>query len=96
MLRRYADAVRDQYCRFCTTCERACPRGVAVADVMRYHMYFKYYGRQKDSMRLYRELPAKRSAVACRDCEAPCEGNCPFDRRIRAGLLEAHELLSFA
>jgi aryl-alcohol dehydrogenase-like predicted oxidoreductase len=96
MLRRYAAAVRDQYCRFCATCERTCPHGVAVADVMRYHMYFKYYGRQKDSMRLYRELPANRSAAACLDCDAPCQGSCPFDRRIRAGLLEAHELLSFA
>lgn len=96
MLRRYADAVRDRYCRFCATCEGACPHGVAVADVMRYHMYFKYYGRQKDSMRLYRDLPAGRSAAACLECAAPCQGQCPFDRQIRAGLLEAHELLSFA
>lgn len=96
MLRRYADAVRDQYCRFCATCERACPHGVAVADVMRYHMYFKYYGRQKDSMRLYRDLPAGRSAAACVACGAPCQGSCPFGREIRAGLVEAHALLSFA
>jgi len=96
MLRRYADVVRDQYCRFCATCEPSCPHGVAVADVMRYHMYFKYYGRQKDSMRLYRELPAGKSAATCAGCGAPCQGNCPFDRQIRAGLVEAHRLLSFA
>jgi len=96
MLRRYADAVRDQYCRFCATCEGACPHGVAVADVMRYHMYFKYYGRQKDSMQLYRDLPAGKNAAACVACDAPCQGSCPFERQIRAGLLEAHGLLSFA
>jgi aryl-alcohol dehydrogenase-like predicted oxidoreductase len=96
MLRRYADAVRDRYCRFCAACEGSCPHGVAVAEVMRYHMYFKYYGRQKDSMRLYRELAEEKRAGACLECDEPCRGSCPFQRQIRAGLLEAHELLSYA
>ncbi len=93
MLRRYADEMYDQYCRFCATCEGSCPHQVAVADVMRYHMYFAYYGREKEAMRLYRELPPAATAAVCADCEGPCNGACPFGRRVRAGLLEAHEVL---
>jgi aryl-alcohol dehydrogenase-like predicted oxidoreductase len=96
MLRRYAGEMYDQYCRFCASCEPACPHGIAVADVMRYAMYFKYYGREKDSMRLYSRLSPERRAAVCAGCDAPCQQACPFERPVRAGLVEAHEMLSFA
>ena len=96
MLRRYADAVRDRYCRFCAVCEDSCPQHVSVADINRYAMYFKYYGREKDSMKLYSGLSRHESAARCSRCEGHCEGNCPFGRRIKEGLVEAHEMLSFA
>jgi aryl-alcohol dehydrogenase-like predicted oxidoreductase len=96
MLGRYADAVRDRYCRFCAECESSCPHDVAVADINRYAMYFKYYGREKDSMQLYSKLEGGRSAAACRECSGDCRGSCPFGRRIRSGLVEAHDMLSFA
>jgi aryl-alcohol dehydrogenase-like predicted oxidoreductase len=96
MLGRYADLMHDQYCRFCAACEPACPHHVAVADINRYAMYFKYYGREKDSMRLYSGLDRERSAAHCLDCEGHCQGNCPFGRQIRSGLVEAHDMLSFA
>jgi aryl-alcohol dehydrogenase-like predicted oxidoreductase len=96
MLGRYADVVRDQYCRFCALCEPSCPHEVAVADINRYFMYFKYYGREKDSMRLYAELDGGRSAEVCKDCSGHCRGSCPFGRRVRSGLVEAHDMLSFA
>jgi predicted aldo/keto reductase-like oxidoreductase len=93
MLHRYAGEVYDKYCRFCGTCEAACPHGVAVADVMRYAMYFKYQGREKDAMRMYAALPGSRTAARCRDCGGPCEGACPFGRRLRPELAEADRLL---
>jgi len=96
MLRRYAGEMYDKYCRFCATCEASCPHQVAVAEVMRYAMYFKYYGREKDSMRRYRSLPQSCSAAACDACEGSCEAACPFGRAVRAELVEAHHLLSFA
>jgi aryl-alcohol dehydrogenase-like predicted oxidoreductase len=95
MLRRYAGEMYDQYCRFCATCEGSCPEHVAVADVMRYAMYFKYYGREKEAMRLYRELPPVATARACQDCTGGCDGACPFGRQVRAGLVEAHEQLTW-
>jgi predicted aldo/keto reductase-like oxidoreductase len=95
MLRRYADEMYDQYCRFCATCEHSCPHQVAVADVMRYAMYFTYYGREKEAMRLYNELPSSATAAVCHDCSGECDGACPFGRQIRAGLVDAHERLSW-
>jgi aryl-alcohol dehydrogenase-like predicted oxidoreductase len=95
MLDRYAREMRDKYCRFCRTCEGRCPQGAAVADVMRYAMYFSGYGREKEAMRLYAALPRERSAAACATCRGPCEGACPFGRAIRAGMVAAHRHLSF-
>jgi aryl-alcohol dehydrogenase-like predicted oxidoreductase len=95
MLRRYADEMYDQYCRFCATCEASCPNHVAVADIMRYDMYFAYYGREKEAMRLYRELPARATAAACLDCPGACDAACPFGRDVRLGLTGAHERLSW-
>jgi aryl-alcohol dehydrogenase-like predicted oxidoreductase len=95
MLRRYAGEMYDQYCRFCTTCEGSCSQQVAVADVMRYAMYFKYYGREKEAMRLYSELPGAATAEACQDCSGECDGACPFGRQVRPGLVDAHERLSW-
>jgi uncharacterized protein len=94
LLARYRDAVGDKYCRFCGTCERHCPRGVAVADVMRYSMYGAEYGMMADATRRYRALPPERSAADCASCAGPCEAVCPFGRRVREGLAEAHALLA--
>jgi aryl-alcohol dehydrogenase-like predicted oxidoreductase len=96
MLRRYADEMYDKYCRFCGTCEASCPHGVAVADVMRYAMYFRYYGREKDAMRQYGALAQQRSAALCDRCPGPCDSRCPFGRQVRAELVDAHRRLSFA
>jgi predicted aldo/keto reductase-like oxidoreductase len=63
---------------------------------MRYAMYFRYYGREKEAMGLYREVPRRRSAAACSGCPGRCDDSCPFGRRVRDGLVEAHQLLSFA
>lgn len=96
MLRRYADEMYDKYCRFCGTCESSCPHQVAVPEVMRYAMYFKYYGREKDAMERYQSLPGGRRAAMCDGCEGSCDQACPFGRSVRAELVEAHHLLSFS
>ena len=96
MLGRYAARMHDQYCRFCGTCEAACPHGVAVADVMRYAMYFADYGREKRALELYDALTRERRAAACDGCPAPCDAACPFGRKVRAGLRAAHRQLSFS
>jgi aryl-alcohol dehydrogenase-like predicted oxidoreductase len=96
MLRRYAAEMYHKYCRFCGTCEASCPRQVAVADVMRYDMYFEYYGREKDALRMYDALPGGCSAATCERCTGPCDAACPFGRQVRAELVQAHRRLSFS
>ena len=96
MLRRYADEMRDKYCRFCAECEARCPHGVAIADVNRFAMYFDCYGREKDAMLLYDRLTDARKAAACEHCTGLCDGACPFGRRVRAELVAAHRTLGFA
>ncbi len=96
MLRRYSEEMYDKYCRFCTACEAECPHDVAIADVNRFAMYFKYYRREKDSMRLYDALPDGCSADRCEGCDGLCDAGCPFGRGVRDELVEAHRLLSFS
>jgi predicted aldo/keto reductase-like oxidoreductase len=95
MMRRYADEMADKYCRFCAACESHCPHDVAIADVMRFAMYFSYYGREKEAMRLYRGLSAGRRASECASCSAPCEHACPFRRPLHAELVTADRQLRF-
>ncbi len=96
--RRYLDAYarrfQHEYCRFCGQCRAACPHGVRVDDVMRFAMYFKYYGAEKAAMQEYAALPADARAAACATCDAPCMKVCPHGVRVWPQLVEAHDLLS--
>lgn len=94
MLRRYGEIFDSEYCRNCGTCEKHCPRGVAVADVMRYCMYYKYYGNREEAVRLYSELPADAKASLCARCEGYCTALCPHGLRVRDNLVEADSLLA--
>ena len=96
MLRRYADEMRDRYCRFCADCESSCPHEVAIADINRFWMYFAHYDRRREARQLYAALAQRRSAAACEECAAPCNGACPFHRPVRAELVEAHRRLQGA
>jgi len=94
MLDRYKEEFGSRYCRYCGKCDGLCPNGVAVSEVMRYAMYFKYYGREKDSMGLYAALEPGVRANPCRDCPGHCERGCPYGVNVRTQLAEAHGLLT--
>ncbi len=89
----YAAAATSDYCRMCETCMPSCPRGVAIADILRYRMYFKNYGHQADARECYAALPADRNAAACSACRK-CEQACPNRLAIVEKLREAHALLA--
>ncbi len=90
----YRAAVENSYCRYCGTCAAQCPNGVDVASVMRYQMYFRYYGFEKEAMARYAALDASARPLACAGCDAPCQGACPHGLATRENLLAAHEMLT--
>ena len=83
----------DMQAEACYACQRVCPSGVAVADIMRYWMYATAYGRLGEARRLYRALPARRRAEACEGC-GQCEAACSQGLPVRQRLELAHQLLA--
>ena len=94
MLHRYREVFDSEYCRNCGTCQKHCPKGVAVADIMRYCMYYKYYGAREEATRQYSELPRQTRASLCAACEGYCTVYCPHGLRVRDNLVEADTLLA--
>jgi predicted aldo/keto reductase-like oxidoreductase len=94
MLHRYSTLFDSEYCRNCGTCQIHCPYGVAVADVMRYGMYFKYYGTETEAVRLYAALPPQARALPCAGCKGYCTPFCPHGLAVRDNLLEVNRLLA--
>jgi uncharacterized protein len=92
-----AAAVGPRYCRpGCGACHAVCPRGVPVADILRYKMYFEDYGEEKFAMQRYGVVPASTRPSRCDGCAAPCEAACPYGLRVRERLAEADRQLRFA
>ena len=79
-------------CGFCGTCLDACPAGIAVQDILRFHGYWTH-GHRAEARAEYAALPAPRRADACQDC-GTCEAACPMRVAIRRRLREAHHALA--
>lgn len=95
VLARYKDEAGPFYCRVsCRACLAACPRGVAVNEVLRFGMYYEHYGMEKTAMGFYGELESSRRPERCAVCEAPCEAACPYGLSVRENLLRARAWLS--
>ena len=96
VLDHYARLYGSEYCRTgCGECEISCPRGVQIASVMRYRMYFLDYGMEKRAMESYALL--KKDASACIGCVEPgCAGSCPHGLPVKDMLCDAHESMSFS
>lgn len=93
LLERYDELTRGDYCQpHCGVCLDSCPEQLAINDVLRYRMYFRDYGWQKEGMRLYAKLD--RNASLCATCPAPCTGTCPIGVPIREKMMDAHRLLT--
>ena len=93
LLELYASAATSDYCRMCETCLPSCPQGVAIADILRFRMYYKNYGHQQDARDYYAALPEDRKTPACDGCRI-CEHTCPNKLAIVDKLKEAHGLLA--
>ncbi|MBF0558311.1 MAG: aldo/keto reductase [Nitrospirae bacterium] len=96
VLDRYAGLYDKEYCRTgCDDCEASCPKGVEIASVLRYRMYFRDYGMEKRAMESYASL--KTGAASCAECSEPaCTGKCPHELPIKELLCDAHDAMSFS
>ncbi len=61
-------------CRHCGDCNRACPEGVNVADMLRYHAYIHNYGQRETARALYDALGRDKASLctACGACRLAC------------------------
>jgi predicted aldo/keto reductase-like oxidoreductase len=93
LLERYDELTRGDYCQpHCGVCLSSCPEQLAINDILRYRMYFRDYGWEKEGMRLYAKLD--RNASRCAGCPAPCTDTCPIGVPIREKMLDGHRLLT--
>lgn len=92
-LRNDVNRYSDEYCRMCGACAPACPRGIPIADILRYRLYYTGYRKAAMARYAYGRLPRDVNAAACLDCGA-CESRCPYNVAIRTNLKQAHRLLA--
>jgi len=93
LLAEQLDYIRPLYCRMCGACEGRCPKGIPVADVLRYLTYAEGYGQFALARESFYQLPEPVREVRCRDCER-CTVECPHGVRVAERLIRAQELLA--
>jgi len=85
--------IRPDYCSMCGECEGTCPKGLPVADVLRYLTYADGYGQFALGREHFLALPAAQRDVRCGDC-AECTVRCPHGVRVARRLSRAQSLFA--
>jgi predicted aldo/keto reductase-like oxidoreductase len=81
------------YCHMCGRCSRACPSGVAIADILRCLAYHESYGKALRAREEYAALEERARPASCQDCGS-CEKACPYGVSVRARLRTAAVLFA--
>jgi aryl-alcohol dehydrogenase-like predicted oxidoreductase len=87
------ERIRTDYCSMCGQCEGTCPKGLPVADVLRYLTYAEGYGQFGLGREHFLALPAAQRDVRCRDC-AECAVRCPQGVEVARRLGRAQSLFA--
>jgi aryl-alcohol dehydrogenase-like predicted oxidoreductase len=87
------EQIRPDYCSMCGQCEGTCPKGLPVADVLRYLTYAEGYGQFALGREHFLALPAAQRDVRCGDCAA-CAVRCPHGVQVARRLSRAQALLA--
>lgn len=93
LLTAYLERISPMYCRMCGSCEGKCPKGLPVADMLRYVMYADGYGQFALGREQFQTLPDEVAAVRCGDCES-CSIQCPNGVNVAGRLSRAQELFA--
>jgi hypothetical protein len=89
----WRERIRPDYCTMCGQCEGACPKGLPVADVLRYLTYAEGYGQFALGRERFLDLPAAARDVRCSDC-AECTVRCPNGVQVARRLSRAQTLFA--
>jgi predicted aldo/keto reductase-like oxidoreductase len=91
VLARIDERIRPLYCRMCNQCTGKCPKGVPVAETIRYLSYADFYGQFALGREHFLALPEEARGVRCRDCGS-CQVRCPNGVHVAERLMRAQEL----
>jgi len=87
------EQIRPLYCRMCYQCKGQCPKGVPVADVLRFLAYHDFCGNYHQAAMSFRDLAKEIRDVRCSDC-SHCAIKCPNGVHVQQRLIRAQELLA--
>jgi len=80
-------------CRMCFQCKGKCPKGVPVADELRFLAYNDFKGNFHEAREGFWDLPREIRNIRCSDC-SECVVQCPNGVKVRDRLIRAQELLA--
>ena len=87
------EEVRPLYCRTCHQCSGKCPKGLPVANMIRFLSYSDFYGQFALGRERFLELPEQIRQVRCSDC-GECTIQCPNGVHVADRLMRAQELFA--
>ena len=87
------EQIRELYCRMCFQCKGKCPKGVPVADELRFLAYNDFKGNFHEARESFWDLPRDIRSIRCSDC-AECVVKCPNGVKVHERLIRAQELLA--
>jgi uncharacterized protein len=87
------EQIRELYCRMCFQCKGKCPKGVPVADELRFLAYNDFKGNFHEARESFWDLPREIRNIRCSDC-TECAVQCPNGVKVHERLIRAQELLA--
>ena len=87
------EQIRPDYCRMCYECEGKWPKGLPVADMLRFLAYHDFCGNYHQAAMSFRGLAKEVRDVHCKDC-SECSIRCPNGVHVQDRLIRAQELLA--
>ena len=87
------ERIRPDYCRMCYSCTGACPKGLPVADVLRFLAYNDFAGNYYQAKSSFNDLAKEIRGLRCGDCSV-CAVRCPNGVQVQARLVRAQQLLA--
>jgi uncharacterized protein len=87
------ERIRSDYCRMCYQCEGKCPKGMPVADVLRYLAYYDFAGDLHQAVSNYKNLAPEIRSIRCSNC-SECAIQCSNGVQVKNRLVRAQDLIA--